>query len=175
METMYKADRLYNEMMEVDQKIKALEVKDEQSITEYFRLYEKLIYNHKWIGSVYDIYADDAKLYRENGDLYDGAHAIMQEALKFTAAFPDLKIHMRDCFAVKKGDEYKVWQYYTMEGSNHNQSIYGPATMRELNPNECITMSMATVRNINGKWRIVREFTMYSMECIKAACKPAEQ
>lgn len=83
METMYKADRLYNEMMEVDQKIKALEVKDEQSITEYFRLYEKLIYNHKWIGSVYDIYADDAKLYRENGDLYDGAHAIMQEALKF--------------------------------------------------------------------------------------------
>lgn len=83
METMYKADRLYNEMMEVDRKIKALEVKDEQSITEYFRLYEELIYNHKWIGSVYDIYADDAKLYRENGDLYDGAHAIMQEALKF--------------------------------------------------------------------------------------------
>lgn len=83
METMYKADRLYNEMMEVDRKIKALEVKDEQSITEYFRLYKELIYNHKWIGSVYDIYADDAKLYRENGDLYDGAHAIMQEALKF--------------------------------------------------------------------------------------------
>lgn len=54
METMYKADRLYNEMMEVDQKIKALEVKDEQSITEYFRLYEELIYNHKWIGSVYE-------------------------------------------------------------------------------------------------------------------------
>ena len=52
METMYKADRLYNEMMEVDRKIKALEVKDEQSITEYFRLYKELIYNHKWIGSV---------------------------------------------------------------------------------------------------------------------------
>ena len=94
METMYKADRLYNEMMEVDRKIKALEVKDEQSITEYFRLYEELIYNHKWIGSVYDIYADDAKLYRENGDLYDGAHAIMQEALKF------LK-RKRDCVIIQ--------------------------------------------------------------------------
>ena len=172
---MYKADRLYNEMMEVNEKVKSMELTDEASIAEYFRLYKELIYNHKWIGSVYDIYADDAVLRRENGSTYEGAHAIMQEALKFTSAFPDLKIHMRDYFAVKKGDEYKVWQYYTMEGTNRNQSIYGPATMRALKPEECITMSMATVRKINGTWRIVREFTMYSMECIKAACKPEQE
>lgn len=171
---MYKADRLYNEMMEVDGRLKSLEIKDEASIAEYVRLYTELIYNHKWIGSVYDIYADDAQLHRENGVLFQGAHAIMQEALKFTAAFPDLKIEMRDCFAVKKGEEYKVWCYYTMTGTNKNPSIYGPATERTLKSDACITMSMATLREINGRWRIVREFTMYSTECIKAACKPCE-
>ena len=66
METMYKADRLYNEMMEVDRKIKALEVQDEQSITEYFRLYKGLIYNHKWIGRVYNNYAYDGMMYSDN-------------------------------------------------------------------------------------------------------------
>ena len=120
METMYKADRLYNEMMEVDRKIKALEVKDEQSITEYFRLYEELIYNHKWIGSVYDIYADDAKLYRENGDLYDGAHAIMQEALKF------LK-RKRDCviiqiYIINRYYESKLYCYCSRVGTFGTES-----------------------------------------------------
>lgn len=167
---MYKADRLYNEMMEVDAAIRALEVKDEASAAEYIRLYTELIYDHKWIGSVYDIYADDAQLYRENGYRLDGAHAIMQEALKFTAAFPDLKLQIRDCFAVRKGEEYKVFLYYAMEGSNKNPSVYGPATDRALKADACISMSMATVRQVNGRWRIVREFTMHSLECIKAAC-----
>ena len=173
---MYLADKLYDAMMDVDAKIKALEVKDEESIAEYIRLYTELIYDHKWIGSIYDIYADDAELYRENGTHFSGVHAIMQETLKFCAAFPNLKLQMRDCFAVKKSETcYKVWRYFVMEGSNITYSEYGPATGKALNPDECISMSMATVEFINGRWQIVRDFTMYSIDVIRETCTMDEQ
>lgn len=168
---MYLADKLYNAMMDVDARIKALEVKDEESMAEYFRLYTELIYNHKWIGSIYDIYADDAKLYRENGVRFDGAHAIMQETTRFTSAFPNLKLIMRDCFAVKKSETcYKVWRYFVMEGNNNTYSQYGPATGKALNPDDCISMSMATVELIGGRWQITRDFTMYSIDVIRDVC-----
>lgn len=168
---MYKADRLYNEMMAVDAAIKEMKVEDEASLAEYFKKYTALVYDHKWVGSIYDIYADDAKIYRENGMLLDGVHEIMQETLKFTSAFPDLKIQLRDIFAVKKEDCYKLWRYYAMEGTNKNASIYGPPTGKPLNTNACIAMSMATVKEINNRWQIVREFTMYSIDSIREACR----
>ena len=45
---MYRADKLYNDMMAVDTAIKQLKVEDEASLAEYFRLYTELIFNHKW-------------------------------------------------------------------------------------------------------------------------------
>ena len=49
---MYRADKLYNDMMAVDTAIKQLKVEDEASLAEYFRLYTELIFNHKWIASM---------------------------------------------------------------------------------------------------------------------------
>ena len=43
---MYRADKLYNDMMAVDTAIKQLKVEDEASLAEYFRLYTELIFNH---------------------------------------------------------------------------------------------------------------------------------
>lgn len=167
---MYRADKLYNDMMAVDEAIKNLEVKDEASIAEYFRLYTELIFNHKWIGSVYDIYADKAEIYRENGVFINGAHEMMKDTLKLTSAFPDMTVTMRDTFAVKKDDGYKLWRYYTMSGTNKTYSIYGAATGKELSGDACIAMSMATVKFISGRWQIVKEFTMYSIDEIRNAC-----
>lgn len=167
---MYKADKLYNEMMAVDTAIKQMKVEDEASLAEYFRLYTELIFNHKWIGSIYDIYADQAEIYRENGTFINGAHEMMKDTLKLTSAFPDMKVTMRDTFAVKKDDCYKLWRYYTMSGTNKTYSIYGKATDKELDANACIAMSMATVKQISGRWQIVKEFTMYSIDEIRATC-----
>ena len=96
---MYRADKLYNDMMAVDTAIKQLKVEDEASLAEYFRLYTELIFNHKWIGS-----------------------------------------------------------------------IYGAATNKPLNSDACIAMSMATVKKISGRWQIVKEFTMYSIDEIRDTC-----
>ena len=93
---MYRADKLYNDMMAVDTAIKQLKVEDEASLAEYFRLYTELIFNHKWIGSIYDIYSDNADIYRENGLYLHGAHEMMKDTLKLTSAFPDMQVTMRD-------------------------------------------------------------------------------
>ena len=170
---MYRADKLYDEMMEIDKKLKEMVVDDEASMAEYFKLYTSLIYDYKWIGSVYDIYSDDTKLYRENGLLLDGAHAVMKDTLRFTAAFPDLQVDLRDIFAVKKSEEeYKLWRYYAMSGTNRSDSIYGRPTNKPLSADACIAMSMSTVHKISGRWQIVREFTMFSADVIREACTP---
>lgn len=167
---MYRADKLYNSMMATKDAIDQMKVTDEASVAEYFRLYTELIFDHKWIGSIYDIYADKAEIYRENGVYLNGAHAMMKDTLKLTSAFPDMHITIRDIFAVKKEDGYKLWRYYTMSGTNKTYSVYGPATDRELNENACIAMSMATVKLISGRWQIVKEFTMYSIDEIRNTC-----
>lgn len=167
---MYRADKLYNDMMAVDTAIKQLKVEDEASLAEYFRLYTELIFNHKWIGSIYDIYSDNADIYRENGLYLHGAHEMMKDTLKLTSAFPDMQVTMRDTFAVKRDDVYKLWRYYTMSGTNKTYSIYGAATNKPLNSDACIAMSMATVKKISGRWQIVKEFTMYSIDEIRDTC-----
>ncbi len=166
----YKADAIYDQMMATDEAIKALQVHDEASLAEYFKLYTELIFNYKWLGSIYDIYADQVKIYRENGFLLEGPHAMMKDTLKLTSAFPDMQITMRDTFAVKRGESYKLWRYYAMSGTNKTYSIYGPATGKALNTDACIAMSMATVEFINGRWQIVKEFAMYSIDDIRTTC-----
>ena len=173
---MYRADKLYNDMMAVDEAIRNLKVTDEASLAEYFRLYMELIFNHKWIGSVYDIYADHAEIHRENGVYLDGAHEMMKDTLKLTSAFPDMTVSMRDTFAVKQADgSYKLWRYFTMSGTNKTYSIYGPATNKAIDPNVCIAMSMATVKEISGRWQIVKEFVMYSIDELRATCTGAPE
>ena len=65
---MYKADRLYDEMKELERQIKALQGDDAETVTEYFRLYTLLIYNYAWLGSIYDIYDGNASAQRRRGN-----------------------------------------------------------------------------------------------------------
>ena len=95
---------------------------------------------------------------------------MMKDTLKLTSAFPDMQVTMRDTFAVKRDDGYKLWRYYTMSGTNKTYSIYGAATNKPLTSDACIAMSMATVKKISGRWQIVKEFTMYSIDEIRDTC-----
>lgn len=167
----YSADKLFDDMMAAVKAAQSMEIKDEASVAEYFKLQSELVFNHKLIGNIFDMYADGVKIYRENGVLVDGPHAMMKDTLKLTSAFPDMVLTMRDTFAKKVDEEtYKLWRYYTLSGHNLTYSVYGPATEKTLNGDACINMSMATVKLVNGRWQIVKEFTMYSIDEIRNTC-----
>ena len=167
---MHKADYMFNEMKKVEAHIKSIEIRDAKSLADYFKNYTTLIYDYKWIGSVYDIYADDVVIHRENGYLIEGVHNVMIDALTFTAAFPDLKVNFMDTFAVQYGDTYKLWRLYNLNGTNLGDSKYGPPTGKSLEGEKALVVSMSTVKLINNKWRITKEYTMYSDEWIREVC-----
>ena len=169
---MFKADRLYNEIVELEQKIKKMEVDSEESLTEYFKSYTSLIFDYKQVGYICDIYADDVTVYRENGGRLIGVHQVMQDAAAFLGTFPDLAITFMDAFAVKRGDCYKLSRSYYLSGTNIGDSIYGPPTGKPLGGEKCIVINLATVEIKNGRPQIVKEYTMYSTEWIRGVCTP---
>ncbi|MBF7096747.1 nuclear transport factor 2 family protein [Alkalibacter mobilis] len=166
----FKADYMFDKMKKQEAKIKNAEIHDAESLAEYFKNYTTLIYDYKWIGSIYDIYADDVVVHRESGYLIEGAHNVMTDALTFTSAFPDLKVNFVDTFAVQYGDVYKLWRLYNLDGTNLGVSKYGPPTGKSLEGDKALVVSMSTVKLINNKWRIVNEYTMYSEEWIREVC-----
>lgn len=172
---MFQSDIIFNNMKTLEKEIKSIAIIDEKSITSYLCKYTELIYNYKMLGSLYDIYADEAIVYRENGDKLIGPHEIVKDAIVFNATFPDSQITMTDSFAVKVDDTYKVWRNYYITGTCLGCSKYGEATGKNLGEKKCIVLSMATMKLINNRYRIIYEYCMTSAELIRSVCTTKEE
>ena len=93
--------------------IRAIEVKDADSLCAYLKGFWEFIYNHKMFNCVYDIYDDNIELYRENGMLLRSIPEVEHDVMKICAAFPDLHVDIEDIFAVPgPEDTYRVWMRY---------------------------------------------------------------
>jgi hypothetical protein len=168
---MYKSDQLFDEMKEIESKSKGIAVTDAKSLAEFFRLYTILIYNYKWVGSLYDIYANDVSVIRENGIRLHGADAVVNDTMQLLAAFPDLALTFTDIFATPDGKGgYKLWRHFYLDGKNKGHSKFGPPTGKSLENKKALCMGMARVRLIHGKWRIQDEKMMYCNEWMKTVC-----
>ena len=161
-----RADALHKKEAEV----RAIEVTDGQSLCEYLKGFWELIWNHKMFGYVYDIYSDDIKVIRENGIVIEGIKGVKQELLNLNAAFPDLRVHIEEIFAMPKGPGYEIWMRYYFIGTNTACSIYGPPSGLKMEGDKAINQSMYRVENIDGEWLITSEFTGRPCEYIRAIC-----
>lgn len=151
--------------------LRAIQVKDADSICAYLKGFWEFIYNHKMFGCVYDIYDDGVEVYRENGMVLQGIPAVEHDVMNLCAAFPDLHVDIADIFAVPEGeDEYRVWMRYYFTGTNQAPSIYGLPTGLKLEPEKAVNMSDFHVRNTDGEWLIVLERTMHCCDYIRAVC-----
>lgn len=171
---MYKADKLYDEMKALEKQIKAIDVTnadiDEATIVEYFRLYTLLIYNYKWVGSIYDIYAGDVVVRREDGLMLSGAAEVRADVMQLLAAFPDLELSFTDIFTVKTDDGFKLWRHFNLDGTNLGYSKYGPPTGRQLEGKKALGLAMSTVQYKDGKWRIQYENMSLAGAWIYSVC-----
>ena len=168
---MYKSDKLYDEMKELEAQIKSINIQDVASVSEYFKLYTLLIYNYKWLGSIYDIYDANASILRGNGAKLNGATEIVTNTTQLMAAFPDLTIDIDDTFAVDDGNGgYKLYRRFYMNGTNLGYSKYGAPTGRSLEGKKSISQSMSIIEKINGEWKITYEYTMYADEWMREVC-----
>ncbi len=148
-----------------------MKVSDGASLCAYLQGYWQLIYNHKMLGCVYNIYADEAVLARENGFRLKGIAQIEHEIMNLTAAFPDLQIDIADIFAVADSEgKYKVWMRYYFAGTNTAYSLYGAPTGLSLDIKKSLSMSVFHMEDIEGEWLITAEETMHPCDYIRAIC-----
>ena len=169
---MYLADQKYTEMKALEAQIHALEVTDAASVAEYFRLYTLLIYNYKWLGSIYDIYDSNAFILKGNGVKLNGAAEMVKNTMELLAAFPDLELSMADIFAVPNDKGYKLYRRFYLDGTNLGYSWYGAPTGKALEGKKAICQSMSTLEKVDGAWMITYEYTMYADEWIRQVCTP---
>lgn len=167
---MYKSDQLYEEMKDLERRIRSIDPVDAVSVAEYFKLYTLLIYNYKWLGSLYDIYDANAFILRGNGAKLDGAAEMVRDTTELLAAFPDLVLSMAECFAVPCDKGYKLYRRFYLDGTNLGCSRFGPPTGRSLEGKKTICQSMSTLENCGGVWKITYEYTMYADEWMRDVC-----
>ena len=84
--------------------LKAIEVKDADSVCAYIKGYWEFIINHKMFGSIWDIYADEIEVRRENGFSLVGIQAVENNYMNLCAAFPDLHMDVAAIFAAPAGE-----------------------------------------------------------------------
>ncbi len=151
--------------------LKAIEVKDADSVCAYIKGYWEFIINHKMFGSIWDIYADEIEVRRENGFSLVGIQAVENNYMNLCAAFPDLHMDVAAIFAAPAGeDAWLVWMRYYFTGTNNSVSIYGPATGLKLERDKALNISSFTVRKIEGEWLITNEYTGHCCDYIRAIC-----
>lgn len=172
---MYKSDQLYGEMKELERRIQSLEPGDAAGVAEYFKLYTRLIYNYKWLGSLYDIYDANALILRGNGVKRNGAAEMVQDVTELLAAFPDLTLSLAECFAVPCDKGYKLYRRFYLDGTNLGCSRCGPPTGKRLEGKKAMCQSMSTLEMCDGAWKITYEYAVYADEWMREVCTQAAQ
>ena len=144
------------------------ELNQTSDVEVFMKAYLKLIWDYKMVGKISDYYVNDILVYRENGDDLKGVKALIQDTFAMLAAFPDMKIIVEDVIVVPTEDEkgFEVFSRRYLTGTNSGFSKYGPPTGKKLGK-VCLNLSMLTIRKVNGKWKIVDERCMHSINWIK--------
>ena len=160
------------EQLHADEKrVRAIEVTDADSACAYIKGWWEFIINHKMFGCIWDIYADEIEVRRENGFSLVGIEAVENNYMNLCAAFPDLKIEVAAIFASPAGeDAWHVWMRYYFTGTNSSTSIYGPPTGLKLVKEKALNISSFTVKKIDGEWLITGEYTGHCCDYIRAVC-----
>ena len=124
-----------------EQALRSIQVTDGESLCAYLKGFWEFIYNHKMFGSVYEIYADNVEVHRENGFVLRDIPAVEHEVMRLCSAFPDLKVVIPAIFAAP-----------------------------ELQKEKALNISSFHVEKMDGEWLITFETTGLCCDYIRAVC-----
>ena len=151
-------DQVYNNPM-----------KDKEDARQYVKDMTALIYDYKMLGMIYDFYADDAEVIKQNCEKLIGPDDFFKNASPFVAAFPDLIADVENIIVNKVDDNFfKVFRRLRYKGTNTGLSKYGPATGKSLQ-NKCLNLTLMYLKKIDGKWKVTFAVDSDSEDCIRDA------
>lgn len=154
---MYKkmrSDIYMDKIEELCDAVYANPMEDVEDARQYVKDLTALIYDYKMLGMIYDFYAEDAEVIKQNCEKLVGPDEVFRNVSTFTAAFPDLVADVENVIINKENDEsFKAFRRLRYKGHNTGFSKYGPATGKSLE-DKCLNLTLMYLKKIDGKWKI---------------------
>lgn len=90
------------------------------------------IWEHKMLGRIVDLYAPHAQVHSGMGASLHGGQQVLDRAVQWLAAFPDLRLFVDDIVCARRAEAYLAAVRWTAVGRNTGPSAYGAATGRRV-------------------------------------------
>ena len=160
-------DELLNELI---QRVENAVLETPEDVKQFYCDWMEVVWNYRVPGLLFDFYQPNIMVYREDGNNNHGVRDIVREVTELEAAFPDIKIRIGAMVCVgNKDDGFQLFARRYFNGTNLGYSKYGAPTGGKLEGDKCMSLDMMTLEKINGKWKIVKEYTMMSARTIRVA------
>lgn len=143
--------------------------KDTAEVVKFYREWMEIVWDYKIPSKLFDFYAPDIHVYRENGDDLYGIQAVVQDVMVIEAAFPDVKINVEAVVCVgNPEDGYEIFARRYLNGTSLGYSKYGPPTENVLD-DTCMSLNMLKMEKVEGRWQVVSEHLNQSTRTIRVA------
>lgn len=143
------------------------ELRSKADAIAYADALTRMIWNHNLLGLVHEYYDAQAEYKCANGRRMFGPELIINEFLAMQAAFPDMRVHIGESFAHGDAQQgFTVYQRSWCEGTNTGTSRFGPPTGNSLNETNSMGQTVYMFRQVQGRWRVHREFSLRSQPTI---------
>ncbi|MDR2932685.1 MAG: hypothetical protein LBV27_06210 [Oscillospiraceae bacterium] len=138
-------------------------------VEKFYCEWMELVWDYKIPSKLFDFYAPNIHVYRENGDDLEGIQAVVQDVMVVEAAFPDVTMHVEAVVCVgNPEDGYELFARRYLNGTNLGYSRYGAPTERVLD-DTCMSLDMLKFEKIDGRWQVVQEHLNQSTRTIRVA------
>lgn len=149
-----KSDIFMDKVDELSERVYHAQMKDVEEARQYVKDITALIYDYKMTGMIYDFYADDVEIFKQDCRKFSSPDEFFKDVITFEAAFPDLTADIENVIVNKAGDDfYKVFRRLRYRGTNTGLSKYGPSTGKSLG-NNCLNLTLMYLKKIDDKWKI---------------------
>ena len=160
-------DELLNELIA---KVENPSLETQEDVKQFYADWMELIWNYRVPSMLFDYYLPDIMVYRENGSNKHGIREIVREVTEMQAAFPDIKIRIGSMVCVGSKEEgFQLFATRYFNGTSLGYSQYGAPTGKKLEGDKCMSQDMIRLEKIDGRWKIVKEYTMMSARTIRVA------
>lgn len=158
-------DKIVKDRQQLEYIVDNCKFETPQQVAELFEAYTHLIWKYKQVGRIYDFYYDGMVIHREGGEDIIGVDEVIKHTLELLVAFPDLEHIFYDiCCVGNQEDGYLFGQAVCMTGTYSGISKYGIGNGEKAVPHECPDLCQCLVKKIDGRWRVVVEWGVSSVD-----------
>lgn len=147
-----------------------------EDVEIYFEALTKYIWDHKMIGTIYDLYMDDTRIHGENGALMEDVAGIVKHTSDRLFTIPDIQTTFLEIHASRTGkDEFRFIQVTHLDATFTGPCMYGPPGGERLNQDNNMSMCECLVKKIDGQWRVTEEWCLGFDDFFKVRDRRDEQ